>query len=157
MRPKFRVHSRTLAQASVPAYGMCVIGAIARVTDREDYFHLLIQRAGAPLLGDVYVGLDLSGPAAAAVRFIRAQYSYDYLGAMPVEITVAGSGGVGSPRHRGDPRSLFAALDEIVESTARYADDSTRLSDFQVLTSFMPGPRTQSRSSQSMSGSQSPA
>ena len=62
--------------------------------------------------------LDLSGPAAAAVRFIRAQYSYDYLGAMPVEITVAGSGGVGSPRHRGDPRSLFAALDEIVESTA---------------------------------------
>jgi len=37
---------------------------------------------------------------------------------MPVEIRVAGSGGVGSPRHRGDPRSLFAALDEIVESTA---------------------------------------
>ena len=97
---------------------MCVIGTIARVTDREDYFHLLIQRAGAPLLGDVYVVLDLSGPAAAAVRSIRAQYSYDYLGAMPVEIRVAGSGGVGSPRHRGDPRSLFAALDEIVESTA---------------------------------------
>lgn len=93
-------------------------GRIARVTDRDDYFHLLIERAGAPLLGDVYVVLDLSGPAAAAVRFIRAQYSYDYLGAMPVEITVAGSGGVGSPSHRGDPRPFFAALDEIVQSTA---------------------------------------
>lgn len=88
------------------------------MTDRDVYFRLLLDRAGAPLLGDVYAVLDLSGPAAAAVRSIRAQYSYDYLGAMPVEITVAGSGGVGSPSHRHDPRPFFTALDEIVESTA---------------------------------------
>jgi 2'-5' RNA ligase len=88
------------------------------VTDREDSFRLLINRGGAPLLGDVYVVLDLSGPAASAVRSIRTRYSYDYLGAMPVEITVAGSGGVGSPAEREDPRPFFAALDEIVESTA---------------------------------------
>jgi hypothetical protein len=88
------------------------------VTDRDDHFQLLIDRAAAPLLGDVYAVLELSGPAAAAVRSIRARYSYDYLGAMPVEITVAGSGGVGSPSKRSDPRPFFAALDEIVESTA---------------------------------------
>jgi len=108
------VHSGTLVQPS----WICVDGRIARVTDRDDYFRLLIGRAGGPLLGDVYAVLDLSGPAAAAVRSVRAQYSYDYLGAMPVEITVAGSGGVGSPSQRDDPRPFFAALDEIVESTA---------------------------------------
>ena len=97
----------------------CVVdGRIARVTNRDDYFRLCIDRAGAPLQGDVYAVLDLAGPAAAAVRSIRAQFSYDYLGAMPVEITVTGSGGVGSPTERGDPRPLFAALDEIVDSTA---------------------------------------
>jgi hypothetical protein len=76
-----------------------------------------MDRASAPLLGDVYAVLDLAGPAAAAVRSIRARFSYDYLGAMPVEITVTGSGGVGSPTERDDPRPFFAALDEIVDST----------------------------------------
>jgi 2'-5' RNA ligase len=88
------------------------------VTERDDIFRLFIDRAGAPLLGDVYAVLDLVGPAAAAVRSIRAQFSYDYLGAMPVEITVTGSGGVGSPTERDDPRPFFTALDEIVDSTA---------------------------------------
>jgi hypothetical protein len=77
-----------------------------------------MDRASAPLRGDVYAVLDLTGPAAAAVRSIRARFSYDYLGAMPVEITVTGSGGVGSPTERDDPRPFFAALDEIVDSTA---------------------------------------
>jgi 2'-5' RNA ligase len=87
------------------------------VTDRDEHFRRFLDRAGAPLQGDVYAVLDLSGPAAAAVRSIRAQFSYDYFGAMPVEITVAGSGGIGSPTARDDPRPLFSALDEIVNST----------------------------------------
>ena len=91
---------------------------LARVSGRDDYLRRFIERAGAPLQGDVYAVLDLCGPAAADVRSIRAQYSYDYLGAMPVEITVTGSGGVGPPTVRDDPRPFFAALDEIVDSTA---------------------------------------
>ncbi len=88
------------------------------MTERDDYFHRHMERAAAPLKGNVYAVLDLSGPAAAAVRSIRSQFSYDYLGAMPVEITVTGSGGVGSPVEREDPRPFFAALDEIVAATA---------------------------------------
>jgi 2'-5' RNA ligase len=42
---------------------------------------------------------------------------YDYLGALPVEITVAGAGGVGAPRSRDDPRRLFETLERIVSRT----------------------------------------
>jgi 2'-5' RNA ligase len=70
-----------------------------------------------PLVGDVYVVLDLQGEAADAVMAVRRRFSYDYLGALPVEITITGSGGVGSPKDREHPEQLFDALDTITSAT----------------------------------------
>ena len=66
----------------------------------------------------MYIVLDLEGEAGEEVMSLRRRFSYDYLGALPVEITVAGSGGVGSPIERGDPGRLFEALDAVAKATA---------------------------------------
>lgn len=76
-----------------------------------------LRRANTPLAANVYVVLDLAGDAAADVFDLRRSVGYDYLGALPVEITVAGSGGVRSPRNRCEPSRLFAALDRVVRRT----------------------------------------
>jgi hypothetical protein len=76
-----------------------------------------LARVTAPLAASVYVVLDLAGSAATEIIELRRSVGYDYLGALPVEITVTGSGGVGAPRNREDPRRLFETLDKIVSRT----------------------------------------
>lgn len=61
--------------------------------------------------------LDMSGPAAAEVRKIRQRHGYDFLGALPVEVTVAGSSGIGSPVPNQEPKDIFAALDRVAAET----------------------------------------
>jgi 2'-5' RNA ligase len=100
------------------------------MAERNVYLGRFNRRASGPFRGDVYSVLDLTGPAASVVRTIRARYGYDYLGAMPVEITVTGSGGVGSPKARNDLRPFFAALDNIVADSAPIHGRLSRLHRF---------------------------
>jgi 2'-5' RNA ligase len=51
------------------------------------------------------------------VRRIRQRHGYDFYGALPVEITVAGSSGLGSPAPDQDARDVFSALDQVAEDT----------------------------------------
>jgi len=87
------------------------------LNETETLLQQQLDRVNTPLLGEVYIVLDLQGEAGEEVMSARRRFGYDYLGALPVEITVAGSGGVGSPRERGDPRRLFEALDSITKAT----------------------------------------
>jgi 2'-5' RNA ligase len=87
------------------------------MSNSTDLLRRQLSRVTAPLAGEVLVVLDLSGEAAAGVMSVRRRVSYDYLGALPVEMTVAGSGGIGSPTNRDEPQILFAALDSIAQST----------------------------------------
>lgn len=75
--------------------------------DPTELLRRQLDRVTAPFMGDVYVVLDLSGEAAVEVMSVRRRFSYDYLGALPIEITVAGSGGIGFPTNRDDSRALL--------------------------------------------------
>lgn len=85
------------------------------MTDRPASRYL--ARAGEPLGAETYVVLDLAGPGACEVRRIRQRHGYDFYGALPVEITVAGSSGLGSPAPDQDARAVFLALEAVAAET----------------------------------------
>jgi 2'-5' RNA ligase len=102
-----------------------------------------VDAVTTPLLGDVYIVLDLQGEAADAVMAVRRRFSYDYLGALPVEITITGSGGVGSPKDREHPERLFEALDAVASSTRPIAGrfgPAHRFPDSDVFVFLMEDP-----------------
>jgi 2'-5' RNA ligase len=71
-----------------------------------------------PFDSDTYAVLDLPEPVAGKVMAIRRKHRDAFLGALPGEITVAGSGGVGCFMPDQDPESVWAELGEIAASTA---------------------------------------
>jgi 2'-5' RNA ligase len=66
---------------------------------------------------DTYVCLDLPPPIAERVLNIREQQRDDFRAALPAEITIAGSGGVGPLDPTQDPDAVFAALERIATET----------------------------------------
>jgi 2'-5' RNA ligase len=96
------------------------------MSDEGDRRQHLLGQVGAPFTAGTYVVLDIGGPAAIEVMEVRRRHGYDYLGALPVEITVAGSGGVGSPAEDQDAGDFFAVLTDIAARTpsftARFAE-----------------------------------
>ena len=62
-----------------------------------------------PFGAETYIVLDLAGPGAAEVRQVRRTHGYDYRGALPVEITVAGSSGLGTVAPDQRAVDVFAA------------------------------------------------
>lgn len=76
-----------------------------------------LGRAGEPLGSETYLVLDLAGPGAGEVRRVRHAYGYDFYGALPVEITVAGSSGLGPLAPDQDARKVFSTLDRIAAET----------------------------------------
>jgi len=67
---------------------------------------------------DTFVCVDLPSPAADRVLEIRRRHRDDFRAALPAEITVAGSNGVGPVEPAEDPTAVFAALDQIGRETA---------------------------------------
>jgi 2'-5' RNA ligase len=65
-----------------------------------------------------YVCLDLPEPAASQVIAIRRAQRDDFRAALPAEITVAGSGGVGELAVGQDPQQVFGVIDAIAAKTA---------------------------------------
>lgn len=76
-----------------------------------------LARASEPLGADTYIVLDLAGPAAAEVRRARESHGYDFYGALPVEITIAGSSGLGTPAPDQDALQVFSTVDRIAADT----------------------------------------
>ena len=76
-----------------------------------------LAKASQPLGAETYIVLDLAGPAAAEVRRARRARGYDFYGALPVEVTVAGSSGLGTPAPDQDVRQVFSTLDRIAADT----------------------------------------
>lgn len=87
------------------------------VEERDSRPRHVRERLLEPFTDATYVVLDIGGPAAIEVMAVRRRHGYDYLGALAVEIAVAGSGGVGSPHADQDPRDLFDALTDIAART----------------------------------------
>ena len=77
-----------------------------------------LRNAASPLGAETYVVLDLTGPGANEVRRIRKQHGYDFYGALPVEVTVAGSGGLGTIAPDQRPVDVYSALDDIARQTS---------------------------------------
>ena len=71
-----------------------------------------------PFDSDTYAVLDLPEPVAGKVMAIRRKNHDAFLGALPGEITVAGSGGVGCFMPDEDPERVWAVLGEIAARTA---------------------------------------
>ncbi len=67
---------------------------------------------------DTYAVLDVPEPFASAVMAIRVQHRDDLRSALPAEITVAGSSGVGEFEPGQNPDEVFATLDHIARDTA---------------------------------------
>lgn len=61
--------------------------------------------------------MDLAGPAVTEVRRVRETHGYDFYGALPVEVTVAGSSGLGTLAPDQDVRQVFSTLDRIAADT----------------------------------------
>lgn len=64
-----------------------------------------------------YVCLDVPEPAASQVMAIRRAQQDDFRAALPAEITVAGSGGVGEFEPGQDPNQVFGLIDAIAART----------------------------------------
>ena len=64
-----------------------------------------------------YVCLDVPEPASSQVLAIRRAQHDDFRAALPAEITVAGSGGVGEFEPRQDPNQVFGVIDAIAVRT----------------------------------------
>ncbi len=64
-----------------------------------------------------YVCLDVPEPAASQVLAIRHAQRDDFRAALPAEITVAGSGGVGEIETGQDPDQVFGVIDAIAANT----------------------------------------
>ena len=67
---------------------------------------------------DTFVVLDLPEPMASAVMDIRRRHRDEVRMALPVEVTMTGSSGVGVFDVDQDRETVFAKLDEIAASTA---------------------------------------
>jgi len=98
-----------------------------RTTDNESQCYsvaspaLLLRRAdghsGMKLLAETYVVLDVPDPVAGRVLDMRRQAHDDFRAALPVEVTVIGSGGAGPIAPHQDLPSLTDAVRAVVEST----------------------------------------
>ena len=67
---------------------------------------------------DTFIVLDLPEPYASAIMDVRVRHRDTVRMAMPVEVTIAGSGGVGVLEREQDRASVFGVLDEIAKETA---------------------------------------
>ncbi len=70
-----------------------------------------------PFAAETYICLDLPSPVAEHVLSIRRAQGDLYRSALPAEITVAGSGGLGVVAPGQDPHSVFTALDRVAAAT----------------------------------------
>ncbi len=70
-----------------------------------------------PFAAETYLCLDLPAPVAEHVLRIRRAHHDAFRAALPAEITLAGSGGLGVVSPGQDPATVFAALDRVAEST----------------------------------------
>lgn len=66
---------------------------------------------------ETYICLDLPSPIAAHVLAVRRRHRDEFRAALPAEITVAGSSGVGPLEPVEDPGAEFATLDRIAAET----------------------------------------
>jgi 2'-5' RNA ligase len=71
-----------------------------------------------PFDADVYLVLELPEPVAREVLARRRKYGDVFRSALPAEITVAGSGGVGCIAEDQDPDQAWATLADIAAATA---------------------------------------
>ncbi|MFN2417924.1 MAG: hypothetical protein ABR593_03250 [Candidatus Limnocylindria bacterium] len=71
-----------------------------------------------PVDSDTYAVLDLPEPVAGKVMAIRQKHRDAFRSALPAEITVAGSGGVGCFMSDEDPERVWGILGEIAATTA---------------------------------------
>lgn len=71
-----------------------------------------------PFDSDTYAVLDLPEPVADQVMAVRRKHRDAFLSALPAEITVAGSGGVGCFMADEDPERAWGILGEIAATTA---------------------------------------
>lgn len=71
-----------------------------------------------PFAANTYAVLDVPSPVAERVMAIRQKHRDELRMALPVEITVAGSTGVGEFEAGQDPAHVFAVLDAIAADTA---------------------------------------
>lgn len=67
---------------------------------------------------DTYVVLDIPMPMAKKVMSIRERYRDWFVKSLPVEITVAGSSGIGVFDSTQDPEEAFVVLDTIAAETS---------------------------------------
>jgi 2'-5' RNA ligase len=70
-----------------------------------------------PFAAETYLCLDLPTPVAEHVLRIRRAYHDHFRAALPAEITVAGSSGLGVVCPGQDPAAVFAALDHVASAT----------------------------------------
>jgi len=71
-----------------------------------------------PFDSDTYAVLDLPEPVASKLMAIRRKHRDAFRSALPAEITVVGSGGVGCFMPDEDPEHVWAVLGQIAASTA---------------------------------------
>ena len=69
------------------------------------------------LANPTYICLDVPEPQASQVLELRERYC-ERLGAFPVELTIAGSSGIGAIRPQLDPRDVEARLRKVCQETA---------------------------------------
>ncbi len=69
-------------------------------------------------VADTYICLDVPMPIAQFIKNVRLQHRDEFRAALPVEITVAGSSGVGVVEQTQNEKEAFAILDTIARETA---------------------------------------
>jgi 2'-5' RNA ligase len=70
-----------------------------------------------PFAAETYLCLGLPSPVAEQVLSLRRTHGDAFRAALPAEITVAGSGGLGVVSPGQDPPAVFAALDRVAAAT----------------------------------------
>jgi len=71
-----------------------------------------------PFSANTYVVLDVPSPVAGKVMAIRERHRDDFRAALPIEITIIGSSGVGEFEAGQDPDQVFPILDAIAADTS---------------------------------------
>jgi 2'-5' RNA ligase len=69
-------------------------------------------------VADTYICLDVPMPIAQFIKNVRLHHRDEFRAALPVEITVAGSNGVGVVEHAQNEKAAFAILDTIAMEIA---------------------------------------
>ncbi len=72
----------------------------------------------APFAANTYAVVDVPSPVADHVMAIRQRHRDELRSALPVEITMAGSSGIGEFEAGQDPTEVFTILDKIATETA---------------------------------------